>query len=254
MGQLNDRVAVVTGGGSGNGRAIAQRLAMDGAMVVVCDIDRPAGEAVVAEIERDGGRATCEVCDVTSPEETRRLGEAVGTMDGGVDVLVNNAGIGLFGTVETMGVEAWDAVMAVNVRGVFLVSKHVVPLMRGRDGAAIVNIGSGAGVIGTPNSVAYCASKGAVITATKAMALDLADAGIRVNCVCPGVVDTPFNDRVLADQADPQAVLDAQRRAHPLGRLGTSTDVAGAVAFLVSADASFVTGSVLMVDGGLTAQ
>lgn len=248
------RVAVVTGAASGSGRAIAQRLAADHATVIVCDLDGTAGADVVSEIEASGGQARFVECDVASPQECAGLGREVREVFGAVDILVNNAGIGLFGTVEEMEVDAWDRVMAVNVRGVFLVSKFILPLMRASEGGSIVNIGSGAGVVGTPGSVAYCASKGAVIAATKGMALDLASAGIRVNCVCPGVVDTPFNERILAAMDDPEAVLAAQRAAHPLGRLATPADVAGAVAYLISGDAAFVTGSVLMVDGGLTAQ
>lgn len=248
-----ERIAVVTGAASGNGKAIAERLSTDGYEVLIVDLDAKRGIAAAESLTKTGGRAKFVACDVADESAVEKMSQAVAG-SGGVDVLVNNAGIGLWGTAESMGTAEWDKVMAVNVRSIFLVSKHILPLMRGRMEASVVNIGSGAGVIGVPNSVAYCASKGAVIAATRAMALDLAKDGIRVNCVCPGVVDTPFNDQVLATVEDPEATRAAQAAAHPLGRLGTPKDVAGAVAYLVSPEAAFVTGAVLMVDGGLTAQ
>jgi NAD(P)-dependent dehydrogenase (short-subunit alcohol dehydrogenase family) len=248
-----EKVAVVTGAASGNGKAIAERLSTDGYEVLIVDVDAKRGAAVAESLTKAGGRVKFVACDVADESAVEKMSHAAAEC-GGVDALVNNAGIGLWGTAESMEPAAWDKVMAVNVRSVFFVSKYVLPLMRGRKEASVVNIGSGAGVIGVPNSLAYCASKGAVIAATRAMALDLAKDGIRVNCVCPGVVDTPFNDQVLATVEDPEATRAAQAAAHPLGRLGTPEDVAGAVAYLVSSAAAFVTGAVLMVDGGLTAQ
>lgn len=248
------RVAVVTGASSGSGKAIACRFFADGAAVVLVDVDDAGGRSLARELDPAGTRALFVNCDVSQPKSAEMLGAFCSERFAAVDFLVNSAGIGLWGTVETMSLENWNRIMAINVGGVFLVSKYLVGQMRGSSVASIVNIGSGAGLIGTPNSVGYCASKGAVINMTRAMALDLAPFHVRVNCVCPGVVDTPFNDKVLQTMEDPEQTKIAQANAHPLGRLATPNDVAGAVAFLCSEDAGFVTGSVVMVDGGLTAQ
>ena len=250
----SSRVAVVTGASSGSGEAIARRFFADGATVVLVDADEEGGKRIAGQLDPTGLRTKFVRCDVSRPEDAEMLGVFCSEQFAAVDYLVNNAGIGLWGTVETMVFTEWNRVMAVNVGGVFLVSKYLVPRLRASSVASIVNIGSGAGLIGTTNSVAYCASKGAVVNMTRAMALDLAPYQVRVNCVCPGVVDTPFNDKVLETMDDPEQVKVAQAKAHPLGRLASPIDVAGAVAFLCSADAGFVTGSLLLVDGGLTAQ
>ena len=249
-GRLTDRVAIVTGAASGIGRATAELLADEGASVVLADVDEQ-GAAVTEQI-KSRGPAVFVQADVTDPAAASAITSAAVQAFGRVDILVNNAGIGLWGTVDTMEPEAWDAVLAVNVRGTYLVSKYAIPELRKTKGV-VVNIGSGAGIVGVRNSAAYCAAKGAVIALTRAMAVDYASEGLRVNCVVPGVVDTPFNDAVLRQQADPTGVLEAQKRAHPLGRLATAEEVARAVLFLVSGDSSFTTASLLMVDGGLTA-
>jgi NAD(P)-dependent dehydrogenase (short-subunit alcohol dehydrogenase family) len=254
MSGARDRVAVVTGAASGNGEAIARRFFNDGGTVIIADVDEGRGAALAKELDSSGQRAVYANCDVSSAKDTKELGVLCRERFGAVDWLVNNAGIGRWGTVETTTLEDWEAVLAVNVRGVFLVSKYIVPLVPHEPSSSIVNIGSGAGLIGTSNSVAYCASKGAVVNMTRAMAIDLASAHIRVNCVCPGVVDTPFNARIVREAADPDALLAAQVNAHPLGRLAVPDDVAGAVAFLCSRDAAFMTGAIVTVDGGLTAQ
>jgi len=253
--RLKDKVAIVTGAASGNGKEIAKLFAKEGAMVVVSDMNEKLGKEVKEQITKAGGKAIFVKCNVTSSDDAKALIQSTIKEYGGLDILVNNAGIGLWGTVETMDPEEWDKVMNVNVRGVFLVSKYAVTEMRKRTGdRCIINIGSGAGVIGCGNSAAYCASKGAVVNLSRAMAIDHWVDGIRVNCVCPGVVDTPFNDKILESCEDPAAARKGQEGAHILNRLQKPEEVAKACLFMASDDASFCTGSVLMADGGITAR
>ena len=248
------RIAVITGAASGSGLAIAQRLAEEGYGVALVDIDAAGGKAAEEQIRAKGHKAGFFQCDVASADQVQAMAQAIGDEHDKIDVLVNNAGIGLFGSLDEFSPEDWDRQMEVNAKSVFLVTKYLLNLLRKGSEQSIINIGSGAGVIGVGNSIGYCASKGALVVMSKAMALDLAPEGMRVNALCPGVVDTPFNDAILATMDDPSAVLEAQRGAHPLGRLATAEDVADAAAFLSSNQASFITGTTFMVDGGLTAQ
>jgi NAD(P)-dependent dehydrogenase (short-subunit alcohol dehydrogenase family) len=225
--------ALVTGGGSGIGAAVAHRLADDGFDVVVADL-QPDG--VATELG-----ATAIRLDV------RDEAQVAAAMDG-VEVLVNAAGVGSTTDAPSTPVEVWDDVFAVNSRGTFLCCKHSIPGMRERGGGAIVNVASVAGLIGLKNRAAYCASKGAVIALTRALAVDHVGDRIRVNAVCPGTIDTPWVQR-LVDGAGES--LDALRARQPMGRLGTPEEVADAVAYLATAE--FVTGTILTVDGGLTA-
>ena len=253
--RLKDRVALITGAGSGNGKQTALLFAREGAWIVAADLNLPAAEAVCGEIRAAGGRAVGVRCDVTSQSDARAAVECALREFGKLDILVNNAGIGLWGTVETMEPPQWEKVMGVNVTGIFLMSKYAIPAMRTSPGdRSIINIGSGAAVIGCGNSAAYCASKGAVVNLTRAMAVDHGKDGIRVNCVCPGIVDTPFNDAILKDADDPLLARAGQESAAILGRLERPEEVARACLFMASEDASFCTGSVLMADGGVTAQ
>lgn len=248
------RTALVTGAASGNGKAIAQRLAKDGMRVILVDLNGTAGEALCAQLTAEGRDVLFVKCNVADEAAVRALAGTVTAWTDHLDVLVNNAGIGRFGPIETFEVADWDLQMDVNVKAIYLVTRFIFPLVKAGAEQSIVNIGSGAGVVGVGNSIAYSASKGAVVAMSKSMAIDFAPLGIRVNCLCPGVVDTPFNQKIVAEAEDPESVLAAQRAVHPLGRLATAEDIADGVAFLTSSQASFITGTTFMVDGGLTAQ
>jgi 2-keto-3-deoxy-L-fuconate dehydrogenase len=225
--------ALVTGAGSGIGAAVARRLAAAGSEVIVADLSP---HAVAEEL---GAQAV--VLDV---REEAQVAAAMGELD----VLVNVAGIGSTTNAPETTLEVWENVFAVNARGTFLCCKHAIPGMAARGGGSIVNIASVAGLVGLRNRAAYCASKGAVISLTRALAVDHVADGIRVNAVAPGTVDSPWVRRLVEDAGES---LEALRARQPLGRLGTPEEIADAVAYLAAAE--FVTGSVLVIDGGLTA-
>lgn len=237
------RRAVVTGAGSGIGRELTRLLLVEGASVVGVDTD-------VAGVP-DGAIAVR--ADVSDKADVMRFAATAQERLGGVDILFNNAGIGSTATVLDTSVNEWERVFAVNVRGVFLGIKHVLPGMLAQGGGVIVNTASAAGLVGLPNRAAYCASKGAVIALTRQVAVQWAAAGIRCNCICPGTVDSPWVGRLLAETDDP-----AERRAElvarqPMGRLGDPAEIAKSALYLASDDAAFVTGTALVIDGGITA-
>jgi meso-butanediol dehydrogenase / (S,S)-butanediol dehydrogenase / diacetyl reductase len=232
------KTALVTGGGSGIGAAVARRLVADGLEVVVSDASLDAAEAVAAEI---GGRAL--QLDVRDEEQ-------VAPAMTELDVLINVAGIGSTTNAPETPLEVWENVFAVNARGTFLCCKHAIPGMVARGGGAIVNVASVAALIGLRNRAAYSASKGAVIALTRALAIDHVADGIRVNAVCPGTVDSPWVRRLVEEVGES---LDALKQRQPMGRLGTPEEIADAIGYLASEQAAFVTGSVLVIDGGLTA-
>lgn len=252
MGALDGRRAIVTGAASGIGRATAELLAAEGAAVVVADRDE-AGEAVAAGIRTAGGRATFVRCDVTSADDCRRVVEACSATFGGLEVLVNNAGIIRRASVVDTTEAEWDAVMAVNVKSVFLMSKFAIPVMASEGGGAIVNTASGWGLVGGAKAAAYCASKAAVVNLTRAMAIDHGPAGIRVNCVCPGDTDTAMLRSEARQLGEDAGAFLAGAADRPLGRVGTPEDIARAILYLASDAAGFVAGSALVVDGGGTA-
>jgi meso-butanediol dehydrogenase / (S,S)-butanediol dehydrogenase / diacetyl reductase len=235
---LAGKVCLVTGAGSGIGAAIADRFAAEGATVIGADL-RPEGDLVRA--------------DVAVEADVVALMETVSERAGSLDILVNVAGIGSTTTAPDTPVEVWDEVLAVNARGTFLCCKHAIPAMVKNDPparGAIVNMASVAGLVGLRNRAAYCAAKGAVISLTRALAVDHVAQGVRVNCICPGTVDSPWVRRLVTEAGED---LDALRARQPMGRLGTPDEVAEAALYLASPASSFVTGSVLVIDGGLTA-
>jgi NAD(P)-dependent dehydrogenase (short-subunit alcohol dehydrogenase family) len=250
MAILEGRRAIVTGAASGIGRATAVLLAREGAAVVAADVDEAGVGDVVAVIVAEGGRAAGVRCDVTVETDCRRLVEAAVAAFGGLDLVVNSAGIIRRASVVDTPEEEWDRVMAVNVKAVYLLGRQAIPEMARGGGGAVVNIGSGWGLKGGPRAASYCASKGAVVNLTRAMAIDHGPQGIRVNCVCPGDTDTPLL-RSEAQQLgeDLTAFLDSSAE-RPIRRLGTPEDTARAVLYLASDAASWVTGTTLVVDGG----
>jgi NAD(P)-dependent dehydrogenase (short-subunit alcohol dehydrogenase family) len=232
--------ALVTGAGSGIGAAVARRLHEEGAEVVLTNVSAEAVEAIAAELGEGASAVRLDVRDEDAVREVVR----------DVDVLVNVAGIGSTTSAPDTPLEVWEDVLAVNARGTFLCCKHAIPGMVERGGGSIVNMASVAGLVGLRNRVAYSASKGAVIAMTRALAVDHVADGVRVNAVCPGTVDTPWVRRLVEDVGES---LDALRARQLMGRLGTTEEIAGAVAYLASDEAAFVTGTALVVDGGLTA-
>jgi len=249
---LEGKVAIVTGGGSagdgiGNGRAAAILLARAGASVVVVDRDLALANRTVEMIEEEGGSAVPLAGDVTSDADCRDIAREATRRYGGIDVLDNNVGVGSRGSVVDEDPDNWDRVMRINVKSMMLMSKHVIPEMIRRGGGAIVNVSS-ISALRPRGLTAYSASKGAVIALTRAMAVDHAGSGIRVNCVAPGPVLTPM---VTAAGMTAEA-RERRRRASPLGIEGTGWDIGNAVVFLASDLARYVTGQTLVVDGGVT--
>ena len=230
----------MTGAGSGIGEAVARRLHEEGAEVVLTNLSAEPVEAIAAEL---GERASAVRLDVRDEEAVRGVVRDV-------DVLANVAGIGSTTAAPDTPLEVWEDVLAVNARGTFLCCKHAIPSMVERGGGSIVNVASAAALVGLRNRVAYSASKGAVVAMTRALAVDHVADGVRVNAVCPGTVDSPWVRRLVEDIGES---LDALRARQLMGRLGTTEEIAAALAYLASDEAAFITGSALIVDGGLTA-
>ena len=250
--RLAGKVCLITGGGSGIGRSSALLFAREGGSVAVADLDAGAAEATVSQIAAAGGEAAAFTVDVTLEADCDALAAAVAGRYGRIDVLFNNAGIAGVGTVHETSLDLWEAVMAVNVRGVFLVSKFVLPLMIAQGSGSIINMSSCIAEIGLADRASYAASKGAVLALSRQMQADYARHGIRVNALLPGTIHTPFVDRYLAEHyTDPQAGLANIRKRQLTGELGKPEEVAQAALFLASDESSFVLGSGLFVDGGV---
>lgn len=249
--RLENKVALISGGARGQGATEARMFAKEGAKVVITDILDDEGRKVESEINELGGECLYLHLDVTSESEWQEAVAKTVSRFGKLDILVNNAGIFKESTVEDTSEELWDEIMDINGKGVFLGTKAAIPEMRQAGGGSIINISSVAGLIGSANSAAYGSSKGAVRLLTKATAIQYAKEGIRANSVHPGVIDTPMTAlNLLADESRRQHSVSR----HPLGRVGTAEDVAYGVLFLASDESSFMTGSELVIDGGLTAQ
>lgn len=252
MQRLEGKVALITGGGSGLGAAAVRRLHAEGAYVWITDRAVEGGQALANEL---GERAVFRALDVTQEAAWIEVFEAIDAAHGKLDILVNNAGVGVVADIENTTLEQWRFVHSVNVEGTFLGCKHGIKLMK-KTGGSIINLSSVAGIIGDPKLAAYCSSKGAVRTLTKAVAIHCArkQYGIRVNSIHPAFIDTPMVGEILALTKDAAKAKETMARAIPMGRLGEPNDVAAAVAYLASDDAKFVTGTELLVDGGLIAQ
>lgn len=247
---LEGKVAIVTGAASGIGRMIAVRLAEMGCAVAVLDNNVEGAVETAAEIERDGGRAVAIACDVCQRSDCRDAVNRTIAAYGQIDILCNNAGIVLRKDVLTLEEEEWDAVLDVTLKSVYLLSREAIPHMIRNGGGAIVNTGSGWALKGGPKAASYCAAKGGLLNLTRAMAIDHGKDNIRVNCVCPGDIDTPMlasECRQLGE--DPEQFM-TEAASRPLNRIGTPEDVANAVLFLVSEMSTWITGAHLVVDGG----
>jgi NAD(P)-dependent dehydrogenase (short-subunit alcohol dehydrogenase family) len=247
------KAAIVTGAGTGIGRAIALALAREGARVAVAGRRREKLEEVAQAIRQVGGEALVTVCDVSSEADSYRAVKDAEEAFGHVNVLVNNAGALSVSTVESISVEEWDRLMATNLKGPFLMSRAVLPAMRQAGGGAIVNVGSVLGLVAMKDRAAYCASKGGVTMLTKAMALDHAQEKIRVNCICPAIVETDLIRELFSKSEEGRRARDTRLATLPLGKFGKPDDIAELAVFLASEESSWMTGTAIPVDGGLTA-
>jgi NAD(P)-dependent dehydrogenase (short-subunit alcohol dehydrogenase family) len=249
-GLLKDKVVLITGGASGIGKAVALLFSREGATVAIVDIDEPNGQAVVQSIVESGGKAVFLHCDVTNSVECQSAVDRVLKEHGKISVLFNNVGIIRRASVVDTTEEEWDRVMATNVKSMFLFSKYVIPIMAEAGGGVIINTASGWGIVGGQKAASYCASKGAVVLLTKAMALDHGSQNIRVNCICPGDTETPMLYGEARQLGIPREEFLTEAKQRPLQRIGKPEEIASAVLFLASDASSFVTGTALVVDGG----
>lgn len=253
MTRLAGKSAVITGGGTGIGQAIALAFAREGAQVAVAGRRKERLDETLRLLQQSGCSALALECDVTKAADTLRLVKSAEDAFGKVNVLVNNAGALSVSTVENISEEEWDHVMATNVKGPFLMSRVALPAMRRAGGGSIINVGSVLGLVAIRDRAAYCASKGAVTMLTRAMALDHAHDNIRVNCLCPSIVESDMTKDLFADSEAGRQARESRLASIPLGRFGKPADVAGLAVFLASEESSWMTGTVIPVDGGVTA-
>jgi NAD(P)-dependent dehydrogenase (short-subunit alcohol dehydrogenase family) len=247
---LESKVVVVTGAASGIGRGVSLRLAEMGARVSVLDVNEGASQKTVAAVEQQGGEANAIRCDVTKADDCHSAVETVIGKWGRIDILCNCAGIAIRKDLVELTEEEWDRALDVTLKGIFLLSREVIPHMIRAGGGSIINIGSGWSLKGGPRAASYCAAKGGVVNLTRAMAIDYGKPNIRVNCVCPGDVDTPMLRRECSQLGEDVQSFMREAANRPLARVGTPEDIANAVLFLASPMSSWITGAALVVDGG----
>jgi meso-butanediol dehydrogenase / (S,S)-butanediol dehydrogenase / diacetyl reductase len=249
--RLADKVALITGGGSGFGEVTGHMFAREGAAVVLADLNGAAAQSVAESIIAEGGRAAWVAADVTSEASAKAMVHTAMEAFGRLDILFNNAGVEGMGSVVDTDEATWERIFAVHVRGAFLCSKYAIPAMiDGARGGVVINVSSVAGLIGLGRMSAYCAAKGAIISLTRAMAVDFAPQKIRVNCIAPGTAMTPLGKRLI--EHDTPEMLERRLSRYPLHRFAEPDEIARAILFLASDDSSFATGTCLVVDGGLT--
>jgi NAD(P)-dependent dehydrogenase (short-subunit alcohol dehydrogenase family) len=254
--RLSGKVALITGAASGIGLATAERFLAEGASVVLADVQAELLASETKRLGEGGRRAVAVVMDVTASADNRRAVEAAVEHFGRLDILFANAGIGYTGAILDSTDEDWDQVMAVNARGVFLSARESIRRMLSQEhpGGSVIIDGSISGLAGIPGQAPYAPSKGAVVQLTRQLAVEYSSKGVRVNCVCPATVDTGVLRRAMAMSGDPEGFLAMLIAGHPIGRIGLAGEIASAVAFLASDEASFITGAILPVDGGYTAR
>ena len=251
MERLEGKRAIVTGAGAGIGEAIAIRLSGEGARVALADLDEGAAERVAGKLD---AKTLARGTDVTRAEEVEALVQSVVERWGGLDVMVNNAGIGVAGTTPETSEEDWERLMAVNLKGTFLGIKYAIPAMRDSGGGSIVNISSVAALVGIPDRAAYSATKGGILALTRAAAIDHVGEGVRVNCIAPGTVDTPWVGRITAGYDDPEEARARMEARQPHGRFVTPEEIAAMAAYLASDESASCIGACMVVDGGVTAR
>jgi len=248
---LSGRVAVISGGAQGIGRAIATRFQAEGAFVVILDCDVTRGQETAAELTKSNSPVRFVPVDLRKPAEIRNAIEEVRRSHTSIDTLINNAGIEMEKPLEKLSVADWDSILEINLRGAFLLTQAAVPLFP-RSGGAILNVSSIHATHAFPDSIPYACSKAGMVALSRNLALELAPRHIRVNCICPGYIDTRLWEEYLSNSSDPKAVAEQTTALHPLGRRGQPSDVSDAALFLVSESSAFITGTELVVDGGLT--
>jgi NAD(P)-dependent dehydrogenase (short-subunit alcohol dehydrogenase family) len=250
---LKNKVALITGGSSGIGMAIAERFLKEGAKVVIAGRSKERCDAAQKQLENIAAAVFSATGDVSKWDDVQEMVEKTVERFGRIDILINNAGIYLEKRIEETTEDEWDQVININLKGVFLCSKAVYPHFKTQGSGTIVNMSSDSGISGNPSEAAYCASKGGVTNLTRAMALDYAKENIRVNAICPAVINTPMLQKEVDMQEDKEAYLKEMDELHPIGRVGRPEEVAFAVLMVASDEASFITGANIPVDGGFTA-